>query len=69
MHASREVQGAKAALHCIEPSCGARFGPDENIVVCPRCRGLLEVEFRRDSLPAGNELRSLWAARRASWAA
>lgn len=38
---------------CIE--CGAKFDPAQKLYTCPRCRGLLEIEF--DLAALGEELR------------
>ncbi len=54
-----------AELVCFEPSCRARYPVTDIIYNCPRCGGLLEVDFPPPSLPASS-LRELWRCRRLS---
>jgi threonine synthase len=51
---------------CIEPKCGASYGLNERVYVCPRCGGLLDVDARWQRLANAETLRELWQARRAS---
>jgi threonine synthase len=57
---------------CIDPACGARFGLNESLYVCPRCGGLLDVALK---VQAGSDperperLRALWTRRLTSFEA
>src|SRR5258706_14588673 len=55
-----------ALQRCIEPDCGARFGLNEQLYVCPHCGGLLEIENETNALPDAETLRRLWQSRLAS---
>ena len=55
-----------ALQRCIEPDCGARFGLNEQLYVCPHCGGLLEIENETNALPDAEALRRLWHSRLAS---
>jgi threonine synthase len=61
-----EFTATRAAQRCIEPGCGARYGINERLYVCPRCGGLLDAVRERASVESVADLRALWAARRAS---
>jgi threonine synthase len=54
-----------AELLCIEPRCAARYAITEVIYTCPRCGGLLEVDYQGDP---GNpwDLTRTWRERRMS---
>ncbi len=57
--------GTTATQRCIDPSCGARFGLNERIYVCPRCGGLLDIV--QESATDPGRLRDLWTRRLASF--
>jgi len=57
-----------ASLVCFEAHCREQFSPDTVIYNCPRCGGLLEVQYSGVAAPAG-ELKRLWRERRMSNAA
>ena len=61
-----EASSTVARQRCIDPKCGAIYGLNERLYVCPRCGGLLDVEENWDSLPDPSALRELWQARMAS---
>jgi threonine synthase len=63
---AKENNGARASQRCADPACGARYGINERLYVCPRCGGLLDVEIGREGLKGADELRGVWRARRAS---
>src|SRR5947209_455764 len=54
---------APAVQRCIEPKCGASYGINERLYVCPRCGGLMDVEKRPESIGDASALRELWAMR------
>jgi len=53
-----------ASQRCIESGCGAQYGLNEQLYVCPRCSGLLEIET--NAIADADALRSLWQSRLAS---
>ncbi len=55
-----------ALQRCIEPDCGARYGLNEQLYVCPHCSGLLEIENESDVSADAEALRRLWQSRLAS---
>jgi threonine synthase len=57
-----------ASQRCIEPLCGARFGVEARLYVCPRCGGLLEIEkdAAEEEEAGGERLKGLWRERRTS---
>ncbi len=55
-----------ALQRCIEPDCGARYGLNEQLYVCPHCGGLLEIENESDVSADAEALRRLWQSRLAS---
>ncbi len=55
-----------ASQHCIESNCGAQYGLNEQLYVCPRCGGLLEIENESNVVADASALRSVWRARLAS---
>ncbi len=61
------VTAASAIQRCIEPKCGASYGINEWLYVCPRCGGLLDVEKRPESIGDASTLRELWAVRLSSF--
>jgi threonine synthase len=61
-----EPLAAKAAQRCILPACGAVYGLQERIYVCPRCGGPLEVDCRVAARRDRDALRERWTARAAS---
>jgi threonine synthase len=58
--------GSAAVQRCIVPACAATFGIREQIYVCPRCGGPLEIEIPLALLKSGADLRERWQARAAS---
>jgi threonine synthase len=60
------VVGAEAVQRCILPSCGASYGIREQIYVCPRCGGPLEIDRPLESLIQARDLPKLWDSRAAS---
>ena len=60
--------GTTAVQRCILPACAAQFGIREQIYVCPRCGGPLEIEIPLELLKSVPDLRERWQARAASHA-
>ena len=58
--------GREAVQRCILPSCAAAYGIREQIYVCPRCGGPLEIDFPLESLKQAHDLPKLWDSRAAS---
>lgn len=58
--------GSEPLLRCIAPSCAASYGIRDQIYVCPRCGGPLEIEIPLESLSQAHDLPKLWEARAAS---
>ena len=58
--------GVEAAQRCIVPSCAAVYGIREQIYVCPRCGGPLEIDCPLESLKQERYLPKLWDSRAAS---
>jgi threonine synthase len=58
--------GTTAVQRCILPGCAAQFGIREQIYVCPRCGGSLEIEIPLELLKSVPDLRERWQARAAS---
>jgi threonine synthase len=58
--------GAEAIQRCIRPSCAASYGIREQIYVCPRCGGPLEIDCRLESFSSARDLPKLWDSRAAS---
>ena len=56
----------KATQRCIVTGCGAVYGIDERIYVCPACGGPLEIEVRLPSASETSGLCKLWAVRTGS---
>jgi threonine synthase len=52
-----------AELVCFERSCGARYPITEVIYNCPKCGGLLEAGFTKQTVDAG-QWKALWRERR-----
>ncbi|MGA9183111.1 MAG: threonine synthase [Candidatus Acidiferrales bacterium] len=57
---------AEAMQRCIVPSCAAVYGIREQIYVCPRCDGPLEIAVPLESVRQPRDLPKLWDARAAS---
>src|SRR5260370_36572973 len=55
-----------ALQRCIESNCGAHYGLNEQVYVCSRCGGLLEIQNDLHALPDANALRNVWQTRLAS---
>src|SRR5258706_15882943 len=53
-----------ALQRCLESDCGAQYGLDEQLYVCPRCAGLLEIVTH--AIADADALRQLWQSRLAS---
>ncbi len=51
---------------CIEPDCGASFSLNERLYVCPRCRGLLDIEIPPLTRDAA-QLKQIWSERLVSF--
>jgi threonine synthase len=58
--------GTTALQRCILPACAAQFGICEQIYVCQRCGGPLEIEIPLELLKSVPDLRERWQARAAS---
>jgi threonine synthase len=58
--------GATAVQRCIVPACAAQFGIREQIYVCSRCGGPLEIEIPLEILKSVPDLRERWQARAVS---
>lgn len=58
--------GTAAVQRCIVPGCAAAFGIREQIYVCSRCGGPLEIEIPLAVLKSVPELRERWRSRAAS---
>ncbi|MGH9883613.1 MAG: threonine synthase, partial [Pyrinomonadaceae bacterium] len=56
-----------AAQLCIEPNCGARYPLNDQLYVCPRCGGLLDVTRGGTTSQDPEQLRTLWTTRLASF--
>ncbi|MEP6921481.1 MAG: threonine synthase [bacterium] len=56
-----------AAQGCIDPACGARYGINERLYVCPKCGGLLDVVGDAPEKIDAAALRSVWNERLASF--
>jgi threonine synthase len=55
-----------AVQRCIVPACAATFGIREQIYVCPRCGGPLQIEIPLELLQSVPDLRERWHARASS---
>src|SRR5713101_6306157 len=55
-----------ALQRCIESNCGAHYGLNEQLYVCSRCGGLLEIQNELHALADANALRNVWQTRLAS---
>jgi threonine synthase len=60
------ASGAEAVQRCILPSCVAVYGIREQIYVCPRCGGPLEIEIPLESVSQARDLPQLWRGRATS---
>ncbi|MGC1965373.1 MAG: threonine synthase [Candidatus Acidiferrales bacterium] len=58
--------GANAVQRCIVPACAAGYGIRDQIYVCTRCGGPLEIEIPLESLSRAHDLPKLWETRAAS---
>src|ERR1700722_9115703 len=61
-----QKSGIAAVQRCIVHGCAAQFGIREQIYVCSRCGGPLEIEIPLELLKSGPDLRERWRARAAS---
>ena len=59
-------EAREAVQRCIVPSCANAFGIREQIYVCPRCGGPLEIEIALESLSQPRDLPKRWDARASS---
>ncbi len=55
--------GAEAVQRCIQPSCAANHGIRDQIYVCTRCGGPLEIELPLESVSQTRDLPKRWEAR------
>jgi len=55
-----------ALQRCIESDCRAQYGLNEQLYVCERCGGLLEIENESKFAADPEALRRLWQSRLAS---
>ncbi|MFZ0881930.1 MAG: threonine synthase [Candidatus Acidiferrales bacterium] len=55
--------GAEALQRCIAPSCGASYGIRDQIYVCSRCGGPLEIEIPLESISHARDLPKRWEER------
>ena len=58
--------GTSAVQRCIMPKCATTFAIREQIYVCPRCSGPLEIDIPLELLKSIPDLRERWHARAAS---
>ncbi len=58
--------GANSVQRCIAPTCGASYGIRDQIYVCTRCGGPLEIEIPLESVSPARDLPKRWEARAAS---
>jgi threonine synthase len=58
--------GAEAVQRCVLPSCAAGYGIREQIYVCPRCGGPLEIDCALEAIKQARDLPKLWDSRAAS---
>lgn len=56
-----------AVQRCIDLACGARFGINERLYVCPSCGGLLDVALPPYADADPDQLRAVWTGRLASF--
>jgi threonine synthase len=56
-----------ATQRCINPACGAGFGLNERLYVCPKCGGLLDVVLGPYADPNPESLRTAWTKRLSSF--
>ena len=63
----RRIAQGGAGQRCIDPACGARFGLNERLYVCPSCGGLLDVTLKADTDTDPEALRAVWTRRLASF--
>jgi len=64
----RKVAQETAGQRCIDPACGARFGLNDRLYVCPSCGGLLDVALKAATDTDPEALRAVWTGRLASFA-
>jgi threonine synthase len=66
-HKTSQQQASAAAVQkCISHDCGAEYAIDQQIYVCRKCGGPLEIDCRVEALPDLKSLRLLWESRTAS---
>src|SRR5882672_8803926 len=63
----RKIAQGGAGQRCIDPACGAHFGLNERLYVCPSCGGLLDVVLKADTDTDPEALRAVWTGRLASF--
>jgi threonine synthase len=66
-HKTSQQQAVAAAIQkCIAHDCGAEYAIDEQIYVCRKCGGPLEIDCRVEALPDLKSLRLRWDSRATS---
>src|SRR5712691_3833895 len=63
----QKVAPGGAGQYCIDQACGARFGLNERLYVCPSCGGLLDIVLKTDTETDPRALRAAWTSRLASF--
>ena len=63
---AREARSGHPVQRCIIPECNAAYEIREQIYVCPRCGGPLEIQCRLESCGDATVLRKQWAERAGS---
>src|SRR2546428_13640577 len=53
-----------ALQRCIESDCGAQYGLNQQLYICPLCGGLLEIETK--AIADADALRNVWETRLSS---
>jgi threonine synthase len=59
------INKTTAHLRCMETNCHATFAINQRLYTCPVCKGLLDIAYEFD-LPAADELKALFKARKTS---
>lgn len=61
------IEYAAFEQRCIEPNCGARYGINRRLYVCPQCGGLLDIIRTTENPMDAEMLRDVWQKRLASF--